>query len=112
MFDGLDYLQDTVHSAQDTYEDLKEELSDTLDSIDFEGLRKDLEQKIGLGTTSKLEVIQEEVLVGDYHCWGSDNAQIWRPNHTDQFPLISFAHGLFDGGEDIHAYDSMLTDLA
>ena len=26
--------------------------------------------------------------------------------------MISFAHGLFDGGEDIHIYDDMLTDLA
>lgn len=91
---------------------MKTNITAQIDNIDLEEIRNEVKTYVGNKLAFNHSVIQEEVFVGDYHCWGSDNAQVWRPDSDGKFPLISFAHGLFDGGEDIHAYDTMLTDLA
>jgi dipeptidyl aminopeptidase/acylaminoacyl peptidase len=52
------------------------------------------------------------VTVGNYACWGSQDALIFRPDKRGTFPLLSFAHGLGNGNEDVHAYDTLMKDLA
>ena len=39
-------------------------------------------------------------------------ASVWRPNVDGQFPVISFSHGLYQGGDNIMINDVMLTALA
>ena len=58
-------------------------------------------------------MVQEVAEVGGYICGNnSQSAAIWRPDHDGEFPLISFAHGLTDGGEAIHNYDALLEGVA
>ena len=63
-------------------------------------------------STTTYKVIQEQVTVGDYVCEDSQDAAIWRPDSTDTFPLISFAHGWHCGGPDIHNYDDLMSGIA
>lgn len=64
-------------------------------------------------TSSTYKVIQEEVEVDGYICGDSQKAAVWRPDVSlGKFPLISFAHGWHNGGDDIHNYDDLLTGIA
>ena len=39
-------------------------------------------------------------------------ANVWRPNSDGRFPVISFSHGLYQGGDNIMFNNDMLTSLA
>jgi len=62
--------------------------------------------------TGQYKVVQEVVEVGGYTCGNSQSANVWRPDHGGDFPLISFAHGWRDGGDNIHSYDNLLNGVA
>ena len=99
----------------------KDELLDQMDEIqqiEFDWIKNTLENiKESIGDITEefnlksYDVVTDEVAI-EYTCWGDDYAKVWRPNSSKKFPLISFAHGLSDGGENIRYYDPMLTDLA
>jgi hypothetical protein len=65
-----------------------------------------------LGSGKPYQTVMEEVEVGGYICGKTQMATVWRPDVKGSYPLISFAHGWGDGGEDIHFYDKLNSGLA
>jgi len=60
-----------------------------------------------------VQVQHEDVTVGGYVCREHQTARVYYPTADGKYPLVSFAHGFNNGGEDAYlCYEKMISALA